>query len=151
MEEKAARGEECKVVFLYVETGNTVEEQRLSDEIYHPILNFCKADLLKYNFPQTEEILALKFTDNEWLFLPSFCDLETDKEISQHTDYESNYIHGVRTIMYKKLNVNDKDDFRAKCIVLGLYKNTCPDCAKRNKRKKKRSVILSILFSLFIG
>ena len=44
MEEKAARGEECKIVFLYVETGKTVVEQRLSDAIYHPILNITEKD-----------------------------------------------------------------------------------------------------------
>lgn len=151
MEEKAARNEEFKVVILYVETGKTADELRMSDEIYHPILNFSKADLLKLRYALTQEIIALKFTDNQWGFLPFFCDLESDKKIAQHAEYESNYIHGVRTIMYNKLNVHDEDEFRAKCIQLGLHPNSCPDCAKRNKKKKKRSFILSILFPLFTG
>ena len=151
MEEKAARGEECKIVFLYVETGKTVVEQRLSDAIYHPILNITEKDSVIYRNSEILNLKDLSLSDGANLLLENFCELFTDQEITQSTTMNFDNIHKYRMEAYRVFEVNNPFSLRRKAIDHGVFPETCPVCAKRKAKKKIIPVIISIIISIFIG
>jgi hypothetical protein len=148
MAEKSARNEDCKVVFLYVESGKTVAEQRNSDAVYHVIMDISDKDFIINKYRDSQDIVDLKLTDGALLLLPHFCELFSDKEIVYRTKLNKDNIHQYRNEVYTKFKVSDQYSLRRKAIKLGLFEETCPVCAKRKRKKNIIPLILSFIMGL---
>ena len=137
-EEKNIHEEDCIVNLNFAQTAKNSKEQREQDKIYNPLIDISDSDLVKRNFPDTDEVKALRLTEGEEALLPYFCALLNDKDIARMTKtLEVENIHKFRTGIYHKFMVTDKYGLLKKAKDLVMIEEPCPVCAKRKLKKKK--------------